>query len=103
MPDFVGDDLIVRILHHIADFHSLVPLGHLGQRNSVKEDLSGTVSVRRQYRLQMPQKSGLTGAGLAAEHKVFAPLYRKIHFFQRFMPFGCGVGKAQIFDLEMCH
>jgi hypothetical protein len=23
--------------------------------------------------------------------------------FQRFMPLGSGVGKAQILDLEMCH
>ena len=61
------------------------------------------VAVGGQDRLQMPQQGGFTGTGLAAKDNIFAFFDRKIDIFQRFMPLGCGVGKAQILDLEMCH
>ena len=103
VPDFVSNNLIIRILHHIADFHCLVPGRYLFQRNPIKEDLTGAAAVGRQHRLQMPQQGGLAGAGFAAQNDIFALLYGKVDFFQRFMPLGSGVGKAQILDLEMCH
>ena len=46
MPNLIGDDLIVGILHHITDFTGLVPLAYFIQRHTVKEDLTIFLTVR---------------------------------------------------------
>ena len=50
MPDFIGDDLIVRILHHKADLCCLLQLTHGIQRLTVKENLTAAPAVRGQHR-----------------------------------------------------
>ena len=49
------------------------------------------------------EERGLTGAGLATEDNIFTFFNGKGNIFQRCIPSGCGVGKAEILDLEMCH
>ena len=51
MPDLIRDDLIVRILHHIADLCGLIPLTDLLHGNSVKEYLTAFLSVGSKDRL----------------------------------------------------
>ena len=103
MPDLIGNDLVIRILHHIADLAGLVPLGNLFHRNAVEQDLTGVLTMRRQNGFQMPQQGGLAGTGLTAEDNIFALLNRQIHVMKRVFSFCRCVRKAQIFDLEMCH
>ena len=103
MPHLIGDDLIIGILHHIADFGSLIPLIDFLERHPVKQDLTAFLAVRRKDRFQLTQKRCFTAAGLAAEDDIFSLFNGQVHTVQRFFAFGCGICKCQIFDLEMCH
>lgn len=103
MPNLIGHQLIVRILHDITDFGRLVFLAYLLHENPIEHNGAGPFTMRSQYRFQMPQQGSLTGTGLAAENNIFSSLNGKAYLFQRFIPSGCGIGKAQIFDFEMCH
>ena len=78
-------------------------LAHLLHRYTAEENLTGTFAMGCQNRLQMPQQGGLAGTGFSAENHIFSSFDGKGYIFQRFTASGCGVGKAQIFDLEMCH
>ena len=51
MPNLIGDDLIVWILHHIPDLTGLIPLANLLQRHTVKEDLAAFLSMGCKDRL----------------------------------------------------
>ena len=48
MPDFIGNNLIVRILHHKADLRGLLQLAHSIQRLTVKENIAAALAVRGQ-------------------------------------------------------
>ena len=103
MPNLVGNQLVIRVLHYIADFGGLVFGADLLHGNAAKENFTRAFAMRCQNRLQMPQQRSLSGAGFATKDNIFAFFNGKRNVFQRFTPSGCGVGKAEILDLEMCH
>ena len=103
VPDLVGDDLVIGVLHNKADFPRLVPVRHLFERNAVKEHLSPTSPAGRQHGFQVPQKGTLAAAGGTAEHQKFSLGNGQVDMLQRVLPLGGSVRKGQILDLEMCH
>ena len=102
MPDLVGDDLVVGILHDEADLCRLLRKRNIGKVFAAEEDAAAAVTVGGQDGLQVAQERGLAGAGLAAEDHIVAPVDGQINIVKDLS--SCfGVGKGQIFDLKMRH
>ena len=103
VPDLVRDDLIVGILHHIADFFRLLPHRHLGKLPPGKQHPAAAAAMGCQHRFQVPQQRRFFAAAAAAEHHILPLLHRQRHVVQRRTALGGGIGKGQIFDFEMFH
>ena len=103
MPDLVGDDLVVGILHDVADFGGLVPLAHLIQGNTVKQQRAASLAVGCENGFEMTQERRLSAAAAAAQGHIGPLPNGEIHVLQSVPAFGGRVGKGQILDLEMCH
>ena len=102
MPDLVGHDLIIWILHYIADPGGLFAGRYFFERSSVEAHRAAAPAMRRQHGFQVTQQRGFAAAGFAAENDIGTPFDGEIYVFERRS--GCGrVAKGQIFDLEMCH
>ena len=93
VPDFVGDDLVVGVLHDIADFRRLHLLGQVGEGGTIEKDLTAALAEGGQGGFQMLQQGGLAAAGFAAEHHIFALLNGKGNILQR-IPAAVGIGKT---------
>ena len=103
MPDLVRHNLLVRVLHHIANPGSLLLLRDLLQWRSAKEDPAAALAVGRQHRLQVPQEGGLATAASAAENHILPRLHGQADIRQRRPPPGRGIGKGQILNFKMRH
>ena len=77
MPDAVGHDLLLGVLHHKADLCCGCPVIERGKRLAVKGNAPGLRTERRQLRLAHPQKRGFAAAGRAAEHGKIPGVQRK--------------------------
>ena len=102
MPDFIGDDLIIGILHNIADSRGLLCPIHLLQRDAVVENFSPAASGRGQDGFQMPQKRGLSAAAVAAEQHILTFADGKRHVHNGF-PDRVRIGKAQVSNFKLFH
>ena len=103
MPHLVGNDLVIGILHHIADFGRLVSLADLLQGGAVEENLSGFLAMGCKHGLQLPQKCGFAAAGFTAQNDIFTLFDGQAHTVQGFFVLGSRIRECQILDLEMCH
>ena len=66
MPHLVGDDLVVGVLHDIADFGRLIPLGHVFQGDAVEANIPAAFTAGSKNAFQMAQESSLAAAAAAA-------------------------------------
>ena len=103
MPDLIRHDLVIRILHDIADSGTLLAQPDVPDQSPVKENLPGSLSVWGERTFQLPQKRCLSTAAPPAKSHVLPALNRQIDIIKRFPISRRRVGKAQIFDLKMCH
>ena len=94
VPNLVSDNLVIGILHHIADFGRLVPLADFLDRCSIEQYLTGFLPVGCQYRFQLSQECCFTAAGLSAKNNIFSLLNGKVHTVQRLFTLGGGIGKT---------
>ena len=94
MPYLICNDLVVGILHHIADFGRLIPLADLLKGRSVKQNLALFLAVRRKNGFQLPQKGCLTTAGFAAKNNIFSPFNGKAHTVQGLFTLGGRIRKT---------
>ena len=102
VPHLIGDDLVVRVLHHKADLSGLLPQADLGQGHTIQRDLAASAPVGGQHGFQMPQQGGLSAAGLAAQQHIF-PLGQPHGDITQRGSGRAGVGEAYMFQREICH
>ena len=91
MPDLVCNDLVVRVLKHVADVRRR-PFP------AAIYDTAGQFARRCKLRLEQAQKRCLTTAGLPAYHKEFPAPHGKTDLFYR-VPLRARIPEAQILDL----
>ena len=103
MPDLIGNDLVIGILHDKSDLCRLLPVAYFAERNTPEKDLPCALSVGRQHCFKMPQERTFAAAGLSAQYKKFSLFHLETDVFQRMPALGGGIGKGQIFDIEMRH
>ena len=103
MPDLIGDELIVGILHDIADCSGLIVGADLLQRNTVEKNRAASPAVGCQNRFQMAQQGRFPRTGFTEQNHIFSFFNRQADVSQRGSGVGSGVGEGQIADLEMCH
>ena len=103
MPDLICHDLVIRILHDIADPGTLLTQPDIPDRSPVKKNLPGSLPVWGKRTFQLPQKRCLSTAAPPAKSHVLPALDRQIDIIKCFPASRRRVGKAQIFDLKMCH
>ena len=103
VPDLIGNDLAVRVLHDETDFRGLLAQVRPIQGRTVVEDGPLPVSVGGEDGFQVPQKGGFAAARLTAQGNIFPLLHLQGNTLQRGMLRVCGVGKGQIFDRKLCH
>ena len=91
MPDLVCNDLVVRVLKHVADVRRR-PFP------AAVYATAGQFARRCKLRLEQAQKRCLTTAGLPAYHKKFPAPHGKADLFYR-VPLRARIPEAQILDL----
>ena len=67
MPNFIGDQLVIRALHHKTDPAALAAGIKLFERRAGKKQLALSLTMMSQRRLEQPQQSRFAAAGRAAE------------------------------------
>ena len=102
MPDLVGDDLVVRVLHHKADPGGLLPLADLFQGRTIQSDGTGAGAMGGEDGFQVAQQGGLSTAGGTAEQNIFPRGDGQAHIRQGGGE-GLGIGEGQILDMETRH
>ena len=103
MPDLIGNDLVIGILHDKSNLCRLLPVTDFAERNTPEKDFPCTLSIGRQYRFQVTQERTFPAAGLSTKNQKFSGLDGKADLFQRVSALGSSIGKGQILDMEMCH
>ena len=93
MPDFIGDDLRVRVLHDKADFAALVPERYLLQLYTIEEHFSAANPMRCKDTFQMPQQRGFAAAVGSAENHIF-PFFDGQADIRQHLLFPAGIGKT---------
>ena len=102
VPDLVGDDLAVRILHHIADLAALAALIHPGELLSLKIHSARALAERRQHGFHMAHERGLAAAAAPAQADIL-PLFDLQTYMDESFPVRVWVAEAQILDRKMRH
>ena len=83
MPYFIRNDLIIRILQHISDFHTLGPFIKRVQFSPHITDDSCFLSVRRQRCLQLPEQRTFSASAFPAQYNEAPVLHFHIDILQR--------------------
>ena len=102
MPYLIRDDLIVRVLHHEADFGCLLPQCNLLQRGAVQQHTAAAGPMGGEDGFQVPQQGSLSTAGPAAQQYILPLGNLQVNICQR-RGGGPGIGEAQILEREIRH
>ena len=102
MPYLIGHDLLLGLLHHVADQRSRILCRKTFKRFAVKEDLSRFFAHWGKLTLEQAKKRGFSASRRAAKHDKFPIFYVKRDIMQG-LPLLRGIGEAQIFDRKKCH
>ena len=102
MPHLVGDQLTVRVLHHVADAGALISEGQPVHRRAAQSDLAGAGTVGSDGRFQLLQEGGLAAAALAAEEAEGAGGDGEGHVVDG-VPVTAGITEGHLFPLYPTH
>ena len=102
VPDLVRHDLVVRVLHHIANGTGLALGIHFVQGHAVKQNLPGPAARWGQNGFQVPQQGGLSAAAVAAQEHILSLFYGEGHI-RKGLLCSIRIGKAQAANFKLFH
>ena len=72
VPDLIGHDLLLGLLHHVSDLLCRSARGQGFQRSALEKDLALHLPHGREFPLQKAEKRGFSASRRAADHDPFA-------------------------------